>query len=59
MGPIPFHSWPLAGGAGQGHRHIEAPARTPIGNLWVGVANKFGSQIESLGESTGALRAVG
>jgi hypothetical protein len=51
--PLPLVA--VGGGAGQGHRHIEAPARTPIGNLWVGVANKFGTQIESLGESTGVL----
>ena len=34
--------------------HPLAP-RTPIGNLWVSVANKFGSPIDTLGESTGRV----
>ena len=51
--PLPLVA--VGRGAGQGDRHVEAPARTPIGNLWVGVANKFGIQIERLGESTGVL----
>ena len=51
--PLPLLA--VGGGAGRGHRHIQAPARTPVGNLWVGVANQFDSQIESFGESTGRL----
>ncbi len=51
--PLPLLA--VGGGAGKGHRHIQTPPRTPVGNLWVGVANKFGSRIESLGESTGVL----
>ena len=51
--PLPLVA--VGGGVGQGHRHIEAPARTPIGNLWLGVAGQFGSRIESVGESNGRL----
>jgi hypothetical protein len=43
------------GGSGAGNRHVQAPPETPIGNLWVGLANKFGSDISALGDSTGAL----
>ena len=35
--------------------HIVAPALTPIGNLWVDVANKYGCPIEHIGDSTGRL----
>ena len=48
--PLPILA--VGGGAGQGHRHIQAPARTPVGNLWLGVANQFESPLESFGEST-------
>jgi hypothetical protein len=51
--PLPLVA--VGGGVGQGHRHIETPPRTPIGNLWLGVAGQFGSRVESVGESTGRL----
>jgi hypothetical protein len=43
------------GGAGKGARHIEIPTRTPIGNLWMNVADKFGTKTEKFGDSTGAV----
>jgi hypothetical protein len=44
----------LVGGAvGKGDRHIRLPPRTPVGNMWVAVANRFGSPIDKVGDSTG------
>ena len=42
-------------GAGlvQGNRHIKAEPQTPIANLWLDVANKFGIEMETYGISTG------
>jgi hypothetical protein len=51
--PLPLAA--LGGGVGKGHRFIAAAPRTPIGNLWVGVANQFGSDIASLGISNGQV----
>jgi len=44
----------MAGGeAGKGRRHIQVPVRTPIGNLWLNVAEKFGASMDRFGDSTG------
>jgi hypothetical protein len=51
--PLPLVA--VGGGAGRGHRHLQAAPDTPLGNLWLGVAHKFGSPIERVGESTGFL----
>jgi hypothetical protein len=51
--PLPLVA--VGGGAGRGHRHLQAAARTPVGNLWMGVAKRFDSPIESVGESTGVF----
>jgi uncharacterized protein DUF1552 len=51
--PLPLVA--VGGLVGQGHRHILPAPRTPVGNLWVDVADKFGVHIPSLGESTGRL----
>jgi hypothetical protein len=51
--PLPLVA--VGGGAGQGHRHLEAAPRTNIGNLWLGIAKKFDSPIESVGESSGVF----
>ncbi|HTR37067.1 MAG TPA: DUF1552 domain-containing protein [Bryobacteraceae bacterium] len=49
-----------AGGAvGKGHRHIVLPERTPVGNLWVDVAEKFGKPMEHFGDSTGKADVLG
>jgi hypothetical protein len=51
--PLPLVA--VGGGVGKGNRHILPAPRTPVGNLWVDVAHKFGAPIDSLGESTGRL----
>ena len=41
--PLPLLS-PWAAGVGRGNRHIRLAPRTPIGNLWVSVANHYNSR---------------
>ena len=43
----------VGGGVGSGHRHIELPTRTPVGNFWLNVAEKFGQPMDRFGDSTG------
>jgi hypothetical protein len=43
----------VGGGVGTGHRHVELPLRTPVGNFWANVADKFGKPMDHFGESTG------
>jgi Protein of unknown function (DUF1552) len=40
----------LGGGLGKGYRHVELPARTPVGDLWLSVAHKFGDQMKQFGD---------
>jgi hypothetical protein len=54
-GTTPLPLLAAGGVTGKGHRHIQAAQDTPIGNLWLGVAQKFGSSVERVGESTSAL----
>jgi Protein of unknown function (DUF1552) len=49
--PLPIIA--IGGGVGAGHRHIELPTRTPIGNFWANVADKFGKPMDHFGDSTG------
>jgi len=51
--PLPLVA--IGGGLGRGHRHIKLAPRTPVGNLWVSVANRFDSRIERLGDSNGKV----
>ena len=51
--PLPMIA--MGGGAGKGHRHIVLPPKTEIGNLWLTVANKFGSPADTFGESNGTV----
>ena len=58
--PNPHASDPLpviavGGGVGKGHRHIQLPTRTPVGNLWLAVAHKYGSDLASFGDSNGSV----
>jgi hypothetical protein len=46
------------GGAGKGARHVELPVRSPIGNLWLNVAAKFGTPMDQFGDSTGMAEVV-
>jgi hypothetical protein len=52
-GPLPMLA--VGGGAGRGNRHLQAAPGTPVGNLWLSVANEFGSPIESFGVSNGRV----
>jgi hypothetical protein len=49
--PLPMVA--VGGGAGRGNRHVVLPDKTQIGNLWLSVANHFGSQQQTFGESSG------
>jgi hypothetical protein len=51
--PLPMFA--VGGGVGKGHRHIQMPARTPVGNLWMSVARQYGSQPAAIGESNGTV----
>ena len=42
-------------GSLKGHRHIELPKRTPVGNLWRTVSAKYETPIEHFGDSTGMV----
>jgi hypothetical protein len=49
--PLPLIA--IGGGVGAGHRHVELPTRTPVGNFWLNVAEKFGQPMDHFGDSTG------
>jgi hypothetical protein len=53
--PLPLISVGGAAGRVKGGRHITARDWTPIANLWLDVANMFGSPLESFAESTGRV----
>jgi hypothetical protein len=38
-----------------GHQHLLQKPKTPVANLWLGVADKFGVDIEKLGNSDGLV----
>jgi len=52
-GPLPLIA---AGGMmGKGHKHIQTAEKTPLGNMWVSVAEKFDVEVESVGGSNGKV----
>jgi hypothetical protein len=51
--PLPLVA--VGGGAGKGHRHILPPPKTPVANLWIGIADKFGAKLDSFGNSNGRV----
>jgi hypothetical protein len=58
--PNPHASDPLpvvgiGGAVGKGHRHVQLAPRTPVGNLWLEIANRYGSRMETFGDSTGRV----
>jgi len=58
--PNPHASDPLpvvaiGGAVGKGHRHIQLPSRTPVGNLWLSIAGKYGSRLDTFGDSNGRV----
>ena len=48
----------LVGGGLDGHRHIELPQRTPVGNLWRAVAARFDTPMDVFGDSNGIVDGV-
>jgi hypothetical protein len=51
--PLP---WVAVGGlAGRGNRHLMQSQKTLVGNLWVGVAQKFGVDVDHIGVSNGIV----
>jgi hypothetical protein len=53
--PLPIALVGGAGGRVRGDRFLEAPEWTSVANLWLSVADVFGSRLESFGESTGRV----
>jgi hypothetical protein len=53
VGPLPMVV--AGGGVARRDRHLALPASTPVGNLWLTVANKFDHPMEKFGESTGTI----
>jgi hypothetical protein len=51
--PLPVVA--VGGGVGKGHRHLQLTKQTPIGNLWLSVADKFGTRMDSFGDSNGRV----
>ena len=51
--PIPLVMVGGAAGRLKGNRHVEAPAHTPLANVWLSVAEKLNVSLESHGNSTG------
>jgi hypothetical protein len=51
--PLPVIA--AGGGVGRGHRHVQVETRTPVGNLWRAVADKFGNPQTEFGDSTGTV----
>ena len=50
--PLPM----LAFGGGQkGNRHLVLPEKTEIGNLWLGLAHRYGEPLDRFGKSTGIV----
>jgi hypothetical protein len=51
--PLPLLA--VGGGVQKGNRHIQLAPRTPVGNMWMAVAKRYGSSLESIGESNGIV----
>jgi hypothetical protein len=46
----------VGGGLGKGYRHIELPTRTPVGDLWLAVAHKFGDSMKQFGDGDAPIQ---
>jgi hypothetical protein len=55
--PLPMVA--VGGALGRGNRHLVLPKETQIGNLWLTVANRFGGEQKSFGQSTGTIELFG
>jgi hypothetical protein len=51
--PLPLVA--VGGLVGRGHRHLLQNPKTPVANLWLGVADKFGVNVDHLGNSDGVI----
>ena len=51
--PLPLVA--VGGLVGRGHRHLLQKPKTPVANFWLGVADKFGVNVERLGNSDGII----
>ncbi|MEP7353142.1 MAG: DUF1552 domain-containing protein [Acidobacteriota bacterium] len=49
--PLPLVG--IGGLVSSGNRHLLQSAKTPVANLWIGVADKFGVNVDHLGNSNG------
>ena len=54
-GPYPLPLVAVGGGLGKAHRHVVAREHTPLGNLWTTVANVYGCENVTFGQSNGQL----
>ena len=54
-GPYPLPLVAVGGWDGKGHRNIVLTDHTPLGNLWVGIADMYGCPPQTFGESTGRV----
>jgi hypothetical protein len=57
-GPYPLPLVAVGGWEGKGHRNIVLTDHTPLGNLWVGIADMYGCPPQTFGESTGRVNLV-
>lgn len=48
----------LIGGGWEGHRHIDQPTRTPVGNLWRTIAERYETPVDQFGDSTGKVEGL-
>ena len=55
-GPYPLPLVAVSGWQGKGYRHIVTKEHTPLGNLWVTVAEMYGCDGQAFGESTGRVQ---
>ena len=51
--PLPLVA--VGGLVGTGHRHLLQKPKTPVANFWLGIADKFGVNIDHLGNSDGVI----
>jgi hypothetical protein len=51
--PLPLVA--VGGLVGTGHRHLLQKPKTPVANLWLGIADKYGVNIDHLGNSDGVI----
>src|SRR5947207_10919842 len=54
--PLPVIA--LGGGMGKGYRHIELPVRTPVGDLWLAVAHKYGDNLKQFGDGEAPIQGL-